>query len=200
MTIGIAVAYWATGRLGLLLAIPPGYATAAWPPAGIALGAALMLGPRALFGIWLGSFAVNFDPALFPSAKGLLVPTAIGLGAVAQAAVGVTLTRALMRSPLTLLSPRDVTVFSLGDRKLSRREHLGYWRFACDRACHSGRDVHLVDVVSWRRPWLPHLRAYLPRPLRAARKVLASTSSRSLCHVIRRFFRGHRGFRLVSRL
>ena len=38
----IATAYWATGRLALLLAIPPGYATAVWPPAGIALAAFLV--------------------------------------------------------------------------------------------------------------------------------------------------------------
>ena len=33
----IAAAYYVVGRLGLLLAIPPGYATAVWPASGIAL-------------------------------------------------------------------------------------------------------------------------------------------------------------------
>ena len=32
MVLVIAAAYCITGRLGLLLAIPPGYATAIWPP------------------------------------------------------------------------------------------------------------------------------------------------------------------------
>ena len=32
----MAAAYYAVGRLGLLLAIPPGYATAVWPASGIA--------------------------------------------------------------------------------------------------------------------------------------------------------------------
>ncbi len=41
---GVAAAYFAAGKLGLLLAIPPGYATAVWPPSGIALAAALLAG------------------------------------------------------------------------------------------------------------------------------------------------------------
>ena len=44
MVLGIAGAYYVTGRLGLLLAIPPGYATPVWPPSGIALGAILIGG------------------------------------------------------------------------------------------------------------------------------------------------------------
>ena len=44
MVLGIAAAYYVTGRLGLLLAIPPGYATPVWPPSGIALGAILIGG------------------------------------------------------------------------------------------------------------------------------------------------------------
>ena len=53
--VGLAVAYFHTGWLGLLLAIPPGYATAVWLPSGIALVGLLWWGPR----VWLGSFLVN---------------------------------------------------------------------------------------------------------------------------------------------
>ncbi len=52
-----AAAYYLSGRLGLLLAIPPGYATAIWPPAGIALAVTLLRGYRVLPGVWLGSCA-----------------------------------------------------------------------------------------------------------------------------------------------
>jgi signal transduction histidine kinase len=55
----LALAYVLAGRLGLLLAIPPGYATALWPPTGIALAGVIILGPRAIWGVWLGSFLVN---------------------------------------------------------------------------------------------------------------------------------------------
>jgi integral membrane sensor domain MASE1 len=35
----IAAVYFAAAKASLLLAIPPGYATAVWPPSGIALAA-----------------------------------------------------------------------------------------------------------------------------------------------------------------
>ena len=38
----MAAAYYVVGRLGLLLAIPPGFATAVWPPSGIALAGTLL--------------------------------------------------------------------------------------------------------------------------------------------------------------
>ena len=55
----LASAYTLTGIVGLSLAIPPGYATAVWPPSGIALAALLLWGPRAWPGIAIGSFLVN---------------------------------------------------------------------------------------------------------------------------------------------
>src|SRR5665647_982319 len=65
---GVAAAYVVAGRLALLLAIPPGYATAVWPAAGIAAVAVLVLGYRVLPGILVGSFFVNigtsFDATL----------------------------------------------------------------------------------------------------------------------------------------
>lgn len=89
----VAVAYYLSGRLGILLAIPPGYATAVWPASGIALAAVLLRGPAMLPGIWLGSFVLNasitlsnsdgvFEPSI------LLIPALIGLGAALQAGVG----------------------------------------------------------------------------------------------------------------
>ena len=53
----LAAVYFAAAKVSLLVAIPPGYATAVWPPSGIGL-AALLLWDRKLWpGIWLGSFA-----------------------------------------------------------------------------------------------------------------------------------------------
>jgi integral membrane sensor domain MASE1 len=51
----VALAYFAAARMSLVLAIPPGYATAVWPPSGIALAAALLLGNRVWPGIWIGA-------------------------------------------------------------------------------------------------------------------------------------------------
>jgi integral membrane sensor domain MASE1 len=56
----LAAAYAVTGRLSLMLAVPPGYATAVWPPSGIALAALWLWGPRAAPGIWLGAAILNY--------------------------------------------------------------------------------------------------------------------------------------------
>ncbi|MGH8726281.1 MAG: hypothetical protein ACREU1_15625, partial [Burkholderiales bacterium] len=42
----LAAVYFAAAKASLVLAIPPGYATAVWPPSGIALAAILLLGTR----------------------------------------------------------------------------------------------------------------------------------------------------------
>lgn len=82
----LAVAYAVLGRLGLWLAIPPGYATALWPSLGLALAGLLIGGARVCPGNWLGSFLVNIWTAFDPThAAALLtsvaIPTIIGLGA-----------------------------------------------------------------------------------------------------------------------
>jgi PAS domain S-box-containing protein len=48
-----------SGYLGLKLAVPPGYASPIWPPAGIALASLLIWGSRLWPGVWIGSFALN---------------------------------------------------------------------------------------------------------------------------------------------
>ncbi|TMI34346.1 MAG: hypothetical protein E6H41_13025, partial [Betaproteobacteria bacterium] len=57
----LAAIYFGAARLALLLAIPPGYATALWPPSGIALAALLVLGPRLWPGVWIGSALANLS-------------------------------------------------------------------------------------------------------------------------------------------
>ena len=56
----LTTCYYLTGKLGISLAIPPGYATAIWPPSGIALAGILLYGYRVWPGILLGSFLINF--------------------------------------------------------------------------------------------------------------------------------------------
>ncbi|HVT34981.1 MAG TPA: CHASE domain-containing protein, partial [Nevskiaceae bacterium] len=96
----VAAAYCVSGRLGLLLAIPPGYASAVWPAAGIALAAVMLGGYRLASGIWLGSFLVNvwtaFDGGTLDALMhSLLVPSAIASGAALQAMLGALLIQTL---------------------------------------------------------------------------------------------------------
>ena len=93
--LAVAAAYYACGRLGLLLAIPPGYATAIWPASGIALAAVLLAGGRVAPGVWLGSFLINVGTAYDPAAPvvSLAIPALIGAGAAAQALLGAWMIR-----------------------------------------------------------------------------------------------------------
>src|SRR5258706_16321091 len=89
----LAFGYCVTGGLGLLLAIPPGYATAVWPPSGIALAGLLWWGPRVWPGIWLGSFLVNVWVSFTAtnaeiSITSLAVAASIGVGSTLQALLG----------------------------------------------------------------------------------------------------------------
>jgi signal transduction histidine kinase len=56
----LAICYFAAARLSLVLAIPPGYATAVWPPSGIAFAALLIWGTSIWPGIWLGAALANY--------------------------------------------------------------------------------------------------------------------------------------------
>ena len=114
LPVAVGLAYFVAGRAALLLAIPPGYATAVWPAAGIALAAVAVYGRGVLPGVFVGSVAVNlsngFDPAAMLDGAGVAV--AIGLGAVAQAWFGATLFGKLCKYPGTLDEERDPVNFA----------------------------------------------------------------------------------------
>ncbi|MBX3013667.1 MAG: CHASE domain-containing protein [Caldilineaceae bacterium] len=113
-----AIVYYVTGQLGLLLAVPPGYATAVWPPSGIMLAGILLLGYTYWPGVFLGSLAVNlftsFDPSnqstmLFSSTIALL----IALGSSLQVLVSAWLIRRFIRFPNPLEQVREIGLMLL---------------------------------------------------------------------------------------
>jgi len=116
----LAAAYGIAGRLGLLLAIPPGYATVLWLPSGLALAGVLMGGTWVWPGIWLGSFMVNIGIAFDATNAATLltsaaIPTSIGVGAVVQALVGASLVHRCVGFPNTLTGARKIaTLLMLG--------------------------------------------------------------------------------------
>lgn len=111
----LALAYFVAGRAGLLLTVPPGYASALWPPAGIALVLLLAWGARAAPGVWLGSFCLNLQ--LGADAAGALswtvaaVAAGIGAGATLQAWLGAALVRCFAGYPNALDQGRSVLRF-----------------------------------------------------------------------------------------
>ncbi|HUS24382.1 MAG TPA: CHASE domain-containing protein [Candidatus Binatia bacterium] len=86
----VVAGYYVSGRLGLLLAIPPGYATAIWPASGVALAAVLLGGSRMALAVALGSLLINL-PATLHSGGHLVVTAVIACGAAAQAVIGARL-------------------------------------------------------------------------------------------------------------
>jgi PAS domain S-box-containing protein len=84
----LAVAYFAAAKLSLLLAVPPGYASAVWPPSGIALAAVLLAGTRIWPGIWLGAAFTNLTIQGAP-----LLAAMIACGNTLEAVVGAELVR-----------------------------------------------------------------------------------------------------------
>ena len=110
--------YVVTGKLGLLLAVPPGYATIIWPASGIAIGMLLVHGARLWPAILLGSWLLNahhsgvFAEHAWLSEKALAA-LCIAVGSTAQALAGRALIARLIGMPLRLRSARDALLVLL---------------------------------------------------------------------------------------
>ena len=108
----VAGAYFVAGRLSNLLAVPPAYASAVWPPAGIALAATILWGRPILPAVFLGAFCVNLaqsrgDPATAAS---------VAAGATFQALAGAWIARRIAGPGNPLDGPGSVlsTLFVAG--------------------------------------------------------------------------------------
>jgi PAS domain S-box-containing protein len=113
--LGLGLAYYITGRLALSLAIPPGYATAVWPPAGLSLAALLHFGNSVWPGIWLGSFLVTTGAGsdLGTQDYSLAFSAVAATGGVLQALAGAAVVRRFVGFPNELLHVRDIAMFMM---------------------------------------------------------------------------------------
>lgn len=107
----VALAYFLLGKLGLLIALPPGYVSAIWPAAGLAFACTALWGGRRIgCGIFLGSVLTN---AMVGGGFHLdSVALAIALGSTLQAILGGYWLRRSLPN-LTLDGPDKVLRFSL---------------------------------------------------------------------------------------
>ena len=116
LTLLLSLAYAALGGGALALAGPPGYASQLYPPAGLALAAALTYGRSAWPGVWLGAFLVNAGLSLERGQSGMALvtlPAIIALGATLQAGLGAYLMRRFVGPQVVLNAPRDITLGGL---------------------------------------------------------------------------------------
>src|SRR5271166_7116794 len=111
----LALGYLASGKLALLLAVPPGYASPIFPPAGIAIAAMLIGGPATLPWTFLGSFLLNAWTA-YSVGHGSAMTWLAAAGVIAaastlQAAIGGTVLRRAVGYPALLDNGRDLWRF-----------------------------------------------------------------------------------------
>jgi len=76
LSLGLALGYFVAARVGMLTSIGPSSVTAVWPPSGLALAALLLWGWRAVPGLALGAFWLNWQGFLVPMMGP--VPAALG--------------------------------------------------------------------------------------------------------------------------
>ncbi len=97
----ICSAYAVSGLLALHMAIPPGYVSPLYPPAGIALAAVLIFGQRIWPAIFIGALLTNIEAVTRSGLEGWawLTPLMVAVGSVLQAFAGRALARRWGRFP-----------------------------------------------------------------------------------------------------
>lgn len=114
-SLALVVIYIITGKLGLMLAVPPGYASAIFPPAGIAIAVTYLLGKRIIPAIFAGSLILNlwvdYSTHHHFSQLGLVVALLIAAASSLQARLGGAWLRRNIAFPTTLDAPADVVRF-----------------------------------------------------------------------------------------
>ncbi len=111
----LACVYVLAGRFALLLAIPPGFATAIFPPLGISLAAVLMWGNPLLLGVFIGSVLLNTSMAISGGSEFslavLVIAFEIALGSCLAAWVGATLIKKYIGFPNALMDEWGIFTF-----------------------------------------------------------------------------------------
>lgn len=110
--VALPVSYAITGWLGLFLALPPGYATPIFLPAGIALTATFIAGSVSLPSVFAGSLILNAWVGYSISHRGDLIEVAAAIAIAAastfQAYIGSSALRRFVGYPASLDTLRDI--------------------------------------------------------------------------------------------
>ncbi|NNM81829.1 MAG: diguanylate cyclase, partial [Burkholderiales bacterium] len=113
----LVASYVISGKAAIMLAVPPGYASAIFPPAGIAITAAFILGRKALPWVFLGSIILNLwighAHAGSMGAVELEAALLIAIASTAQAALGGWILRRKIGYPAAFDQARQISRFLL---------------------------------------------------------------------------------------
>ena len=113
--LGLAAVYVLTGFPSLLLAVPPGYATPIFVPAGLAISAVLIFGSVCLPGVFFGSLALNILAGHMMSARfgvsELETSIIIAAASTLQAGLGAAVLGRAIGYPALLDQARDLLRF-----------------------------------------------------------------------------------------
>lgn len=114
LTLIVSLCYFLLGYVGLLLAIPPGYATVVWPASGVAVAAIILYGNRLGIGVFVGSFSINLITSLTAQSEvldSIILCLLIALGALFQALVAGYLINKYVDLRKGLINTEDILKF-----------------------------------------------------------------------------------------
>lgn len=128
----LAATYVVLGKLGLMLAIPPGYASGVFPPAGLAIAAAYLWGGATLPWIILGSLTLNLSVAATPlETSAIVAALCIAMASTIQSWVG-----------------RGLLNRTIGRRTgLDTIEHIGGYLLTAPFICIIGASLSVASLV-----------------------------------------------------
>ncbi len=205
--LAVAVVYAVVAKASFLFTIPPGNVSPIFPAAGLALAAAMILGRKALAGVWLGSFAANtisFFDGTVAAGNGtlpdLLIAAFIGIGAMAGAWAGAFLVQCFCKNENPLHSGRNVLILvivgalgccvispTFGVAGLSLGGYIPWDRFGYSWITWwagdvAGAIVAAPLILAWHNPHPFH-----KNPLRVMEAAVLGGATLLLCHFV--FFR-----------
>ena len=113
----LTLVYVVSGKLGLMLSLPPGYASPIFPPAGIAVAAAFIGGRKTLPWIFAGALLLNIWAGYSSSQQintiGFVAAIAIAVASTLQAGIGGWMLRRAIGYPAALDHGSEVLRFIL---------------------------------------------------------------------------------------
>ena len=128
----LAATYVVLGKLGLMLAVPPGYASGIFPPAGLAVAAAYLWGGPTVPWIVLGSLTLNLSVTTTPlQTSAILAALCIAMASALQAWIG----RAVLQRTIGLQTGLETV------------EHIGGYLLAAPFICLVGASLSVGSLA-----------------------------------------------------